>query len=150
MAYCTIDDVLKMVKEDMYESVIESDSFENEEEKVNAIKELIRTAIEDADSEIDGYLSKRYSLPFTTVPRVLFKFSKDIAIYNLLSRRGINEDDQEKTILTRYNAAVKFLENVAKGIIDIGEATNTTQAAAIGFRTKSNERIFSRDSMRGY
>lgn len=149
MAYCTAEDVLNMVKEDMHDSILENQEFESDEAKLLKLKELIQEAIEDAGYEIDGYLGKRYSLPFTDTPKVLYKFAKDIAIYNLISRRGIDEDSQEKTILTRYNAAIKFLESVSKGTIEIGTFT-PAKAASVGFKSQSNGRLFTRDQMKGY
>lgn len=70
---------------------------------------------------------------------------------NLVSRTGIDESDREKTFLNRYNAAIKFLLDVAKGIISIGvEEKGGSSEAANGFKMKSSGRVFSRDSMRGW
>lgn len=151
MAYCTVEDVIKMLKADMINCIIGNDYIEDEEERIKKITPITKEAIEDADAEIDGYLAKRYSVPFTKVPKTLNKFSKDIAIYNLMSRKGIDESDREKTYLNRYNAAIRFLENVAKGIIDIGVDENSTKnAAQTGFSIKSSDRLFSRDTMKGW
>ena len=82
---------------------------------------------------------------------VINKFAKDISVYNLVSRTGIDESDREKTFLNRYNAAIKFLLDVAKGIISIGvEEKGGSSEAANGFKMKSSGRVFSRDSMRGW
>ena len=109
------------------------------------------SAISDACAEIDGYLAKRYRVPFTKTPQVINKFAKDISVYNLVSRTGIDESDREKTFLNRYNAAIKFLLDVAKGIISIGvEEKGGSSEAANGFKMKSSGRVFSRDSMRGW
>lgn len=90
-------------------------------------------------------------LPFTKTPQVINKFAKDISVYNLVSRTGIDESDREKTFLNRYNAAIKFLLDVAKGIISIGvEEKGGSSEAANGFKMKSSGRVFSRDSMRGW
>ncbi|WP_338013869.1 DUF1320 domain-containing protein [Desulforamulus profundi] len=97
---------------------------------------------------MDGYLVKRYSVPLSPTPKVINKFSKDIAVYNLFSRAGIDEGEKEKNFLNRYKAAVKFLENVAKGVVDIG-ITDNTKKANNGFSANSNTRLFSRDSMKG-
>ena len=83
---------------------------------------------------------------------MICKFAKDISVYNLVSRTGIDEGDREKTFLNRYNAAIKFLMEVAKGTISIGAEKETVgnSGAANGFRMQSSERIFSRGSMRGW
>ena len=90
-------------------------------------------------------------MPFGRTPQVINKFAKDIAVYNLVSRMGINEDDREKTFLNRYNAAVKFLMEVAKGTVSIGtEEEQTGGSAANGFTMRSSGRLFSRSSMKGW
>ena len=135
MGYCTVADVRELVKDDMFNSIL-GDAYIDES---------------DADAEIDGYLSKRYSVPYTEPPAVLKKFSKDIAAYNLVSRKGVNEDDPEKTYLTRYNSAIKFLTMVAEGKIDIGASKDDPgKTAAEGFNFRSSRRLFSRESMRGW
>lgn len=150
--YCTAKEAVSMIKEDMQNAVIGDEYIEDPEERKTRMLELAQGAVEDACLEIDGYLSKRYSVPFSRTPGVLRKFAKDIAAYNLVSRMGIDEGEREKTFLTRYNQAISFLMNVAKGIIDIGveEHSAAKEGAANGFRMGSAERIFSRDSMRGW
>lgn len=150
--YCTAEEALAMIKEDMQSVIIGDEYIEDAAERRQKIEALAGQAVSDACAEIDGYLSKRYSVPFTKTPQVIRKFAKDIAAYNLVSRTGIDEDEREKTFLTRYNAAVAFLLNVAKGVIDIGveEGSSADQGAANGFKMQSSGRIFSRDSMRGW
>lgn len=69
---------------------------------------------------------------------------------------GINrdaiEDDQYGI---RYKNAITFLTNVAKGLanIDTGQDTadgSGTATANDGFRYQANERLFSRETMKGY
>lgn len=96
------------------------------------------------------YLAKRYAVPLAPAPRVINKFSKDIAVYNLFSRIGIDEGTDQKTYLNRYNAAIKFLTLVAEGTVSIGtETEDPASAAAGGFKVKSNSRLFTREKMRG-
>lgn len=156
MGYCTVADVRELIKEDMFNSILgdryidESDA-EAVAEKEKDITLLIENAIADADAEIDGYLSKRYSPPFMEPPAVLKKFSKDIAAYNLMSRKGIEEDNSEKTYLTRYNSAIRFLTMVAEGKIDIGTTKDDPgKTASEGFHFLSSRRLFSRESMKGW
>jgi phage gp36-like protein len=152
--YCTVNEVLdERIKEDMMNAIIGDEYIEDEEERLKKITPICETAIADACSEIDGYLGKRYSVPFTKTPQVVNKFAKDIAAYNLVSRSGIDESEREKTFLTRYEAAIAFLLNVAKGTIDIGVddgKSSGQDAAANGFKMKSADRVFSRGSMRGW
>lgn len=143
--------LLKKLKDDMKNVIIGDEYIEDEQEREAKIATLCESAISDACAEIDGYLAKRYRVPFTKTPQVINKFAKDISVYNLVSRTGIDESDREKTFLNRYNAAIKFLLDVAKGIISIGvEEKGGSSEAANGFKMKSSGRVFSRDSMRGW
>lgn len=156
--YCTVEECIGMIKADMWGAIIGDEYIEDDEEKQERISGLAEDAIADACAEIDGYLAKRYSVPFTRTPKVLNKFAKDMAAYNLISRQGIM-DKREETFLTRYNAAIKFLTMVAEGKASVGMddggsggdgADGTGGAAADGFRMQSSDRLFSRSSMRGW
>lgn len=150
MSYCKREDVREMLKDDALNIIIGDEYIEDPAEREAKVGPIIDGAIADAEGEIDGYLSKRYDVPFTPVPRIISKYTKDIAIYNLYSRIGIDEASSEKNFLNRYNAAIKFLTLVAEGKVSIGaEADDPTTAAATGFSAKSNPRLFSRATMRG-
>lgn len=149
MEYCTVDQVLKLLKADAQDIILGDQYLEDEADKQRRMRELTESAIEDADAEMNGYLAKRYELPFPDNPPILNKLGKDIAIYNLFSRIGIEEDGREKNYLTRYQAAIRFLEAVGTGKIELGIRT-PEQAAHTGFCVQSPERIFSRDSLKGW
>lgn len=150
MSYSTRAEVREMIKDDALNSIIGDTFIEDPAEREERVGPIIDAAVADADAEIDGYLAKRYAVPFAPVPRVLNKFSKDIAVYNLFSRIGIDESSDQKTYLNRYNAAIKFLTLVAEGKVSIGaEADDPATAAATGFSVQSNPRLFSRESMKG-
>ena len=95
MSYSTKEEVREMLK-----AIIGDTFIEDPAEREELVKPLIEAAIADADGEIDGYLAKRYTVPISPAPRVLNKFSKDIAVYNLFSRIGIDESTDQKTYLT--------------------------------------------------
>lgn len=149
MGYCTVNEVLQMMKAEMQNVILADNDVEDEEERQVLIKSLASRAIEDAEAEINGYLSSRYTVPFASPPAILNKFSKDIAAYNMVSRIGIDEQDRDKTFLTRYNAAIKFLMAVAEGKIELG-IKNPAQAAKNNFQMQSSGRIFSRNSLKGW
>lgn len=150
MAYCTADEVRGMIKDDALNTLIGDAYIEEPERREELLRPIVTEAVEDASGEIDGYLTKRYSLPLFGPPKILNKFAKDIAVYNLFSRIGIDESTDQKTYLNRYNAAIKFFELVADGKVSIGtEADDPASAAATGFSAKSNTRLFTRGSMRG-
>jgi phage gp36-like protein len=139
-----------MLKNDALNMIIGDTYIEDETEREAKMGLIIDAAIADAEGEIDGYLTKRYAVPITPTPKVINKFAKDIAVYNLYSRTGIDESGGEKSYLNRYNAAVKFLTLVAEGKVSIGAQADQPQiAAAAGFSVSSNQRLFNRESMRG-
>lgn len=151
MSYSTREEVREMIKDDALNVIIGDTFIEKPAKRERLVGPIIDGAIADADAEIDGYLAKRYAVPLAPVPKVINKFSKDIAVYNLFSRIGIDEGTGEKTYLNRYNAAVRFLTLVAEGKVSIGADADgdLAAAAAIGFTVKSNPRLFSRGQMRG-
>ena len=67
---------------------------------------------------------------------------------------GIDESDREKTYLTRYNAAVAFLTKAAEGKVEVTITPEEDMPGSVtvqnNFETKSNARIFTRQSMRGW
>ncbi len=137
-----------MIKPDAMSGLIDNEYIEDENERETKLLPIIEAAIEDADGEIDGYLTKRYPVPLSSVPKVINKFSKDIALYNIFTRNGIDTGERESIYLTRYKAAVRFLENIAKGVIDIG-AKKIEARANTGFNMNSSTRLFSRNSLKG-
>lgn len=137
--YCTTAEVLGKIRDDMIDAILGSELIEDEQERAEKITTCTEEAISDACAEIDGWVSKRYKVPFSEpVPPIVSKLAKDIAVYNLASRTGIDEDDRENTIYIRYKNAITFLTNVAKGLanIDTGQDTadgSGTAAANDGF-----------------
>ena len=79
----------------------------------------VERAIADAGAEMDGYLAGRYVLPFDPAPPLLVRIAVDIAVYQLFSVRrggGMVED-----VRHRYRDAVKLLEGIAAGRIQLGQ-----------------------------
>jgi phage gp36-like protein len=137
-----------MIKDDALNTIIGDEYIEDVTERETKIIPIIDSAISDAGAEIDGYLAKRYPVPLSAVPQVINKFAKDIAVYNLYSRIGIDENDREKNYLNRYNAAIKFLALLAEGKVSLG-TEDTAKAAQTGFTVSSSPRLFSRNSLKG-
>lgn len=119
-----------------------------DDERTGAVNTArIDKAIANAGVEIDGYCQTKYPVPFNPVPDVIRKLAVDIALYNLLSRRGFEEDSADRAIVERYKAAVKFLENLARGVVRIG---TPTPAPASEVRVEGPPRVFSRDKLRQF
>jgi len=147
MSYCVLDDLKKQVSDQVLIALTDDDGLE--------IKQaIIDSAINDADAEINGYARTQYDVPFNPVPPdIIRKLSVDITLYNLFSRRGFDKE-KEANIIDRYNNAVRFLKDLAKGTVTIGVTTSSgsglpTPAPPIGMSFESNTRIFTRDKLRG-
>lgn len=85
--------------------------------------DTITPAIVNASAEIAGYLRRRYALPETPeeTPATLRKLCVDIAIYNIFSRDGIEQDKthSHSIIVKRYDDAIVYLNLVADNKRDI-------------------------------
>lgn len=153
MSYCKLKDVREMLKDDVINSLLGRNEYLEKAEKDALMEPIIAAAIVDSDAEIDGYLNKRYPSPLVCVPAMIEKLSKDIAIYNLMSRSGIDESEAESNYLTRYKAAIKYLLLVAEGKVDIGIPVNAASSPAgsssFGFGFTSSKPIFGRSDMEG-
>lgn len=134
MAYCILADIQEQIPEsDLIQLTDDSDT--------GAVDTTVTDrAIADADAEINGYCAERYAVPFSPVPDIVRKFSVDICIYNLFSRRqGAGEDRRN-----RYNDAIRFLQNVAKGLVTLGvDSPAETTQDTVSVSTSKSDRIFS-------
>lgn len=146
--YSTAEDVIEMLIPDVRNQIIGEGYIEDPAEQLAKLTPLVEESIKSADAEINGYLAKRYELPLSTVPENISKYSKDIALYNLFSRIGIDQGERESIYSTRYKNSIRYLENVAKGVVDLG-LKPVSQVANTGFQMNSSPRLFSRNSMRG-
>ncbi|WP_051273246.1 gp436 family protein [Desulfotruncus alcoholivorax] len=134
--YCTLDDLLGRVPEHVIiDCTDDEDTGQINEGRVNQ-------AIEDATSEINSYCMANYDVPFNPVPNVIKKHCVDIALYNLMSRRGFDEEKgSDRIIQERYKSSVRVLENIARGLITLGVANPPPENAV---SILSNGRKFNR------
>lgn len=86
----------------------------------------LNAAMQQANSEIEGYIGARYPLPLQTVPPFLQSIACDMTRYHA-STGAMSENSPIKT---RYEAALKTLKEISKGAIQIG-GNPTGQAAPI-------------------
>jgi len=138
--YATQADILEQLDEDILIQLTD------DADTGDVVDDVVTRAIADADAEIDGYCGKRYSVPFDTVPPIIRKFAVDIAIYNLYARRKGAPEDREK----RYNNAVKFLTNVSKGLISLGENDPDSTPASNAPEIENEDRIFTRTDLEDF
>lgn len=139
MAYCTLADLLERIPEEtIIQLTDDTDSGLVDQSKVDA-------AIARADEEINAWCGSRYLVPFASVPAVVPGLSADMAIYFLYGR---TVDEVPEARKDGYKNAVRLLEKIASGQISLGVAAvpETSQLTA---EFSGNERIFSRDKLRG-
>lgn len=84
----------------------------------------LQDAINQAQAEVDGRLSVRYSTPFADPPELIVKITGDIAAYQatLLARRGEPILANEAVVL-RYQRAQTLLAQAAAGNLALPVAT---------------------------
>ena len=103
----------------------------------------LEKALEDADNEINGWIGGRYpDLP--DPPGALKEYAIDISLYRLYGP-GNPEDPR----LIRYKAAIAYLREVARGMVDLSPPAKDPDTAA-GVMATSPGRVFTVDALRGY
>lgn len=108
---------------------------------------VLASALASAEQEINAYCDARYTVPFLTVPIIVRDFSCDIARYRLCGAEVVETDE----IRNRYKDAIKFFENVAKGVISLGlNVANQPQVQSAGVLVKSNSPVFNASMLRDY
>lgn len=144
--YCTVEDLLQQSSEEFLLKCA-ADPDTNELDEAVAQQKII-----DAQTEIDAYCQAQYPVPFAPVPGIIRKLAVDIALYNLLSKHGYDEEDADVIIVKRYQSAIRLLESLAKGTVKLGEAAAGGGANLLAPQAafQNPPRVFSRSSMRGY
>lgn len=121
-----------------------------EDDTVDVVDQsVIEDAIEAADAEIDSYCAVKYSVPFSTVPKRIKNLSADIATYNLFKKRSATVGMPE-SIRDSYEDAIAFLKDVSAGKASLGIDPPPTNNSVTNAKVKSNDRVFTRDSMKDF
>lgn len=140
MSYCTQTDILDMMDE------AELIQATDDEGAGNVVTSRVDKAIYMADSEIDGYLGRRYTVPMDPAPAILNTYAVDMAIYHIYSRRMGAPEHREK----RYKSAIKFFEMVADGKVSLGANDPDGTGGSDQPEFDGPERVFSRNSLKGW
>lgn len=140
MSYATVQNAI-----DLYGDEYVTTSVDRDENGKPDYKSFVKASAQ-ASSEIDSYLSTRYDVPFTPVPDVLVRFAVDIAIYVCSSGVGQGLTD-EKT--NRYERAIKWLEGVAAGKVNIGLPSEELEDDPMPIVAESPARLFTRSKLGG-
>lgn len=143
MPYCTLDDIKKLLPEDILVQLTDDEG--------NGIvnQERVDEAIAQADAEINSYCAVKYSTPFAVTPDLVKKCSVDIAIYNIYSRK-LEEIPQTRT--DRYRNAIRQLEGISRGTVSLGEDPPPPAASQGSERPDitGSGRIFTRSKMEDF
>jgi phage gp36-like protein len=75
---------------------------------------VLDRAMATAESEVNSYISAAYTLPLPSVPEILKTFTGDIARYYLYDESPTDQ------VSKRYERAVSWLHDVAKGVVNLG------------------------------
>ncbi|MDO9142103.1 MAG: DUF1320 domain-containing protein [Methylobacter sp.] len=100
---------------------------------------VLTQAISDASATIDGYISAY--LPLSSVPAVLVRHCCDIARYGLYDDHQL---DKDHAVRLRYDAAIRFLEQVAMGKIALVTISGETLEPAALIEMSSSPSVFGR------
>lgn len=143
MAYSLKSDILSQISDDeLAQLTSEQGDFIDDN--------IVTSVITDSDSVIDSYVGKRYVVPVSPTPARLKNLSVVIAIYNLHSRRSAKLGGINDAIRASYDDAISYLKDISSGkaVLD-GAVMPTANTIGSGGKFKSNDRVFSSDTMKG-
>lgn len=105
---------------------------------------LITGALNDADSEINGYVATRYAVPLAPVPPVIQRLACDLARYFLY------DDQVTEAIQKRRDGAVAVLRDISAGKVSLGDPAAPPQPQGGGVEMDSAPAVWRRDSSRSF
>ena len=117
-AYATVADVRARYDNAFIDRIIWDDDAEVADEM------KMTRALEDATSEIDSYLTAKYSVPLDPVPHLVMRMCVDIAMYHT----AVTAAKMTEQLGERYKGWVAHLLNIAKGVLGLGIRTTQTPA----------------------
>lgn len=108
-SYATIEDMIISFGE---EEIIALSNLDNT--SATEIDEVqVNKALADASAIIDSYIQSRYVVPLPSVPSVLIRPTCDIA------RLMLDMDNPRDEVRKRYDSALTFIKDIAKGIASL-------------------------------
>lgn len=105
----------------------------------------VTQSIDEAESEVNGYVATRHSVPLSSpIPQLIKTLAVDIAIYKLYSRRQRVPESVRKA----YEDAIKKLEGISKGLMTLGvDPAPAASSKATAGKVIGPERVFDRDKL---
>lgn len=111
MAYCTHDEVEKLVGPENFRQMLDDDRDGEEDSG------LFDTLAEAASSGVDAYVGAQYPLPFATVPSFARLAARVLCCESLYKRRGVSKD--ANPFAGEADAIRKRLERIMDGEADL-------------------------------
>jgi len=111
----------------------------DEQAAVAAVLVSLNQALADADSDIDGYVATRYSVPLTPVPAVITRLACDLARYYLY------DDQATETIQKRRDSAQAVLRDISAGKVSLGDPAAPAAPQGGTVEISGPARVFGRD-----
>lgn len=108
------------------------------------VDDVLDAALISASGIADAYISARYKTPLSSVPEMIKDCVGAIAYYKLCRDRYTDEVRQE------YDDALKFLKDVANGKAQLVAEGSEPDAPIADAQVIAPDRIFSRDSLKGF
>jgi len=143
MAYSTLADILAMVQEDTLRQMTDDD--------MNGVVDTAKVdaAILTADEIINGFLRGRYTVPLTTVPPLVMGLSRDLAIYEVYSRRG--EGGCPDNVVKRADNVRKMLGQIQRGemLLDV-TLPDVSEIAPLKTNKTDDDRVFTKTFLEGF
>lgn len=144
MAYLTPEDLVAQVPDHQLLELADDDGDGVPDAAVLA------AAIAAAEATVDGYLQARYRLPLAPVPAVLVRLARDLAVWELWSRRD-TPGVETRPVYLRWKEALRFLEKLATGEVLLGVEPQPEQAGAPArVERGAADRVFTRESLKGF
>lgn len=111
------------------------------------IDDTILAAVRDqADNEINGYVSTRYGLPLAETPPLLKNLSVRLT-WQLLLRRRRQEDENARK---EYDEICRVLRSIAEGRIALGVTPDPPASAGKVGEVSDGDRDFTKTKMSGF
>jgi phage gp36-like protein len=128
--YCTLQDLLDRGWERELTQVTDKDRIN----ELNLV--AVEQAIADASADIDSYLQGRYELPLVVTVPNLTRIACDVTRFYLHDKKATEQMQR------RYDAATRFLEQIAKGTIKLDVAVAASSVGAnVAEMTSSGNRF---------
>lgn len=107
----------------------------------------VARAIANADAVIDAHVRVHYSVPIAPpIPALIRKLSIDLATFNLYSRRAALFDIPN-WIDTRQKDAMRMLEKIREGKMDLGIEPPPAISSAAVASASGDEYLFDADTL---